>query len=126
MAVTYSVTGTVYRSTNFDRAEFRKFGMTSHPGEDEFSSSMDLSVIPDPPIFPILIPTAAVTTINFLGISVTGGKVTVRLSKDAEVFNNIDLPVQGTLLLSGVELNQVLIIDVVSGKPFVEVWGSGS
>ena len=125
MAVTYSVQATVFRSTNFDRETFRKLGLTSERAEDEFASSVDLSKIPLP-TFPILIPTAAATTINFVGIVVTGGMVTIRLTTGNLNFNNIDLPLQGTLLMSGVELSQIVILGVVSGKPYVEVFGSGS
>ena len=124
--ITYSVSATVTRATQFNRTDFRKIGMTSGPvANKEFSGSVDLSVTPLPQL-PILIVTTDMDTINFLGLQVTGGEVLIRLSHDGQVYNNIDLPVSGTLLMSGIQLKQVYVLGVISGAPFVEVFGMGS
>lgn len=123
--ITYSVTATVNRSTQFGRTEFRKIGMTSgSEASKEFSQSIDLTVTPLP-TFPLLINTVNITSIKFLGIQVTGGTALIRLTQSEQVYNNIDLPISGTLLLSGCDLSQVVVLGTPSGQCFIEIFGMG-
>ena len=122
--VTYSVTATVTRSTQFGRAEFRKVGMNSGEANKEFAAAVDLTVNPLP-TFPILINTPNISRVKFLGIQVTGGTALVRLSQSEQVYNNIDLPISGTLLLSGCDLSQIVVLGTPSGQCFIEFFGMG-
>ena len=122
--ITYSVTATVTRATQFDRNEFRKIGLTSGDASKEFSASVDLSVSPLP-TFPILIATPNISTIKFLVIQVSGGEALIRLTHSSQVYNNIDLPVSGTVILSGIELSQVCVLGTPSGLCFIEAFGMG-
>jgi hypothetical protein len=123
--ITYSVSATVTRATAFNRTEFRKMGMSSGEASREFSASVDLTVTPLP-TFPILINTADITHIRFLGIQVTGGTALIRLSQSEQVYNNIDLPIEGSMLLSGCDLSQVVVLGTPSGQCFIEFFGMGN
>lgn len=122
--VTYTLSGTIYRSTQFNRDEFRRVGLTSGAGKKEFSGSVDLTKTPLPQ-FPILINTPDVTQINFLVVQVTGGTVKVRLSQANQLYNNIDLNLSGTIIMSGIDLAQVTILSLEEGSAYVEVFGMG-
>jgi len=123
--VTYSVTATVTRATQFGRTEFRKVGMTSGDAEKEFSASVDLTVDPLP-TFPILVLTPNIEEINFLCIQVTGGEATIRLSQSNQYYNNIDLKISGTALLSGISLQQITVMGTSTGTCYIEVFGMGN
>lgn len=122
--ITYSVKATVTRASRYNRTEFRTIGMNSGEAEKEFSASVDLTTTPLP-TFPILINTPNISRIKFLGIQVTGGTALIRLSQSEQIYNNIDLPLEGTLLLSGCDLSQVVILGTPSGQCFIEVFGMG-
>jgi hypothetical protein len=123
--VTYAVTATVTRSTQFGRNEFRKIGMTSGGAEKEFSAGVDLTVDPLP-TFPILVLTPNITEINFLCIQVTGGEATIRLSQSNQFYNNIDLKISGTALLSGISLQQITVMGTPTGTCYIEIFGMGN
>lgn len=123
--VTYSVTATVTRSTQFGRNEFRRIGMTSGDAEKEFAAAVDLTVTPLP-TFPILVLTPNIEEINFLCIQVTGGnEAIIRLSQSNQYYNNIDLKVSGTVIMSGVSLQQVTVMGC-SDSCYIEVFGMGN
>lgn len=125
MSVTYSVSATLTRATQFDRNVFRTMGLTSGSATKEFSATADLTTIPLP-TFPILVNTPDVTQINFLVIQVTGGTATVRLTQSNNLYNNIDLNLSGTTIMSGIELTQVTIIGTPTGSAYVELFGMGT
>lgn len=122
MGVAYSVAATVFRSTNFDREVFRSLGTSSVGARDEFTTSVNLAD-ENPPTLPLDIATSGIDVITFVVISVTGGKITLTLKKDA---NELDMEVQGLIILSGSDITGISIKDVVSGSPFVEIFGMGA
>lgn len=123
--VTYAVTATVTRSTQFGRNEARKIGMTSGDANKEFAATVDLTVNPLP-TFPILVLTPNITEINFVCIQVTGGEATIRLSQSNQYYNNIDLNISGTALLSGINLQQITVMGTSTGYAYIEVFGMGN
>lgn len=128
MSVAISGTAAIYRSSNYDRFELRKIGLSG--GSDaleEFASSLDFSDLTNLPNLPISIVTPGITSIKFLVIIVTGGTATVRLTTSANAgLNSIDLPItSGTLILTGCDLTSVVLIST-QNKCYVEVYGSGS
>ena len=126
MGVTYSLSGTITRATQFDRKDFRRIAMTSGmTATKEFSASFDLTV-PELPLFPLLVVTPDISSIKFLCVQVTGGIATIRLQHDSQQFNNIDLPVSGTLVMSGIDLKQVYVLGTPSGSCYIEVFGMGT
>ena len=125
MSVTYSVSATVTRATQFDRSEYRKFGLTSGTATKEFSATVDLTVVPLPQ-FPILINTPNVTSIQFVVIQVTGGTALVRLTQSNDLYNNIDLNLSGTAILSGITLSQITVLNTPTGSCYIEVFGVGA
>lgn len=119
MAVSYSVSATVNRSTIFSTNQIRILGLNSYTATNEFSQSIDLTGIL--PAFPIIINTGC-TTIKFLIIVITGGSVTLRLTKGG---SDLDLVAEGTLILSGVDLTNLSIRGTPSGSCYVEFLGMG-
>ena len=124
MSVTYSVSATITRATQFDRNVLRTLGMNSGDATKEFAGVADLTTIPLPS-FPILINTPDVTKINFLVIVVTGGTATIRLTQSNNLYNNIDLQLSGTTIMSGIELSRVTVMGTSTGYCYVEVFGMG-
>jgi hypothetical protein len=122
MGVAYSIQATVFRSTNFDREVFRSLGTSSVGARDEFCTSVNLTDA-DPPSLPLDIATPGMTSISFLVVSVTGGKITLTLAKGNNTF---DMEIQGLMILSGSDITGITITDIVSGNPFVEVFGMGA
>lgn len=120
----YSVAATVFRATTKDRKEFRKLGMTSGDATKEFAATFDLTTLPLP-TFPLVIPTPNITQITFLVIQATGGTATVRIAKSSFPFQTIDIDVKGTVLLSGVSLQSVLMLGSPTNGVYVEIWGMG-
>jgi hypothetical protein len=125
MSVTYSVSATLTRATQFDRNVFRTMGLTSGSATKEFSATADLTTIPLP-TFPILVNTPDVTQINFLVIQVTGGTAKIRLTQANQTYNNIDLNLSGTTIMSGIELTQVTILGTPTGQCYIECFGMGN
>ncbi len=126
MSVTYSMSATILRATQFDRNVLRTIGLTSGPtASKEFAGTVDLTVLPLP-TFPILINTPNVTQINFLVIEVTGGTAVIRLTQSNNLYNNIDLNLSGTTIMSGIELTQITVLGTPTGSCFIEVFGLGS
>lgn len=125
MAVTYSVSATITRATQFDRNVFRTIGLTSGDARKEFSATVDLTTDPLPQ-FPILVNTPDVTKIRFVVIQVTGGTALVRLTQSNNLYNNIDLSLSGTTIMSGVELTQITILNTPTGSCFIEIFGMGN
>lgn len=125
MAVVYSVSASINRATEFGKTLFRQIGMNSGSATKEFAQTIDLRVTPLP-LFPILIVTSDITSVKFLYIQVTGGTATIRLTKNASIYNNIDLDVAGTLLLSGVSLSQITILGTPTESCYIEICGSGT
>jgi hypothetical protein len=124
MSVTYSVTATITRATQFGRNVARTIGMTSGEANKEFAAAVDLTVDPLP-TFPILVLTPNIDQINFLCIQVTGGEAKIRLSQSNEFYNNIDLLISGTAILSGISLQQIIVLGTPSGSCYIEVFGMG-
>ena len=125
MSVTYSMSATITRATQFDRNVFRTIGLTSGDATKEFSATADLTTIPLP-TFPILLNTPDVTTIKFLVIQVTGGTATIRLTQSNNLYNNIDLRLSGTTIMSGIEITQVTILGTPTGEGYIEIFGMGN
>lgn len=124
MSVTYSVSATITRATQFGRNIVRPIGMTSGDATKEFGDSVDLTTSPLP-TFPILVLTPNITEINFLFIQVTGGTATIRLSQSNQFYNNIDLNISGTAVLSGLNLQQIVVIGTPTGSCYIEIFGMG-
>ena len=149
MGVTYSVQSTVFRATNFDRNLFRSLATSSFGATDEFCTSVDLSDT-NPPTLPLTISTPGINTISFLVMSITGGMVNIGLqgvgggysgfsgySGDSGysggysgysgyVESHLDVNAQGLIIMSGANLTGLTINAIVSGSPFVEIFGMGS
>lgn len=122
MAVTYSLQGTVFRSTNFDRETFRNLATSSGTSRDEFMCSVDLTDS-TPPTLPLDIATPGITAISFLVVIVQGGQITLTVKKG---LNTLDFNIQGLFVLSGADITGITIKALVSGSPFVEVFGMGA
>lgn len=124
MSVTLSVSATITRATQFDRNVLRTLGMNSGDASKEFAGVADLTTIPLP-TFPILINTPDITKIKFLVIVVTGGTATIRLTQSNDMYNNIDLQLSGTTIMSGIELSRVTVMGTQTGYAYVELFGMG-
>lgn len=124
MATTFSVSGTLLRSNNFTRNIYRSLSMNSGAANKTFESSLDLSVSPAP-VLPLQIPTVGITTINFLYIEVIGGSAVIRLSKTGDTPQDIDITVAGTVLLSGVDLNEIYVQETPTEGCYVNIIGTG-
>jgi hypothetical protein len=125
MSVTYSATATIFRSTLFGRNAFRQLAFTSKEATKEFAATVDLTTTPLP-TFPILIAAPDITSIQFVGIQVTGGTALIRLTHSNTLYNNIDIPMSGTVIMSGVDLKQITVLGTPSGSAYVEVFGMGT
>jgi hypothetical protein len=125
MSVSYSAIASLFRSTNKDKMEIKKLAFRSD-GKEEFASSIDFSDAADVPNLPMAVVSPNITTIRFLCVTVTGGgTVTLRLISGNSVGMFIDVNVtDGNLLLSGIELTNVIVI-AVSGLGFCSIMGSG-
>lgn len=113
MSVVYNVTANVTRSTAFGRDVFRgPIGLTSGTATKEFGQTIDLTKNPLP-LFPILVVSSNITSVQFLMIQVTGGGIAkIRLTKDAPIYNTLDLDISGTLIMSGVNIQQITVLGV--------------
>lgn len=125
MSISYSAAASLYRSTNKDRMEIRKLGFRSD-GKEEFSAAIDFSDATTTPNFPLSVVSPNIEKIKFLGmVSTGGGTITVRLISGNNVGKFIDIPLcNGSMLLSGTELTNVLVIST-EGLGYFECWGSG-
>ena len=125
MSVSYSAVASLYRSTNKDRMESRKLAFRSD-GKEEFSSAIDFSSATDVPNLPMAVVSPNITTIKFLGMCCTGGGTAkVRLISGNAIGQFIDIDVtNGSVLMSGIELTNVIVIGV-EGLGYLECWGSG-
>jgi len=118
--VSYSVSATLTRATNFESVQIRKLGMNSAGCTQEFSQSIDLTGTL--PSFPITINTGC-TIIKFLSLIVTGGSATIRLTKGG---NYLDVVCEGTMLLSGLDLTGLSLRATPTGTCYIEVLGAGA
>lgn len=125
MSVTYSAAATVFRSTIFGRNAIRQLAFTSKDATKEFAAAVDLTTTPLP-TFPILIAAPDITSIQFLGIQVTGGTALIRLTHNDVLYNNLDLPLSGTVIMSGIDLKQITVLGTPSGAAYIEFFGMGS
>jgi len=95
-------------------------GLNSAGCTKEFSQSVDLtSTLPS---FPVTVNTGC-TTIKFLIAIITGGSVTLRLTKGG---SDLDLVASGTLILSGVDLTALSIRSTPTGTAYCEFLGMGA
>lgn len=123
--VSMSVVATVTRATSFAKDKLRELGLTSGTASKEFGAAIDLTD-PVPPSLPIAVNTPDLNKIEFYIIQVTSGTIVLREVSGSNHANYIDKEVSGTIIASGQNIYQLLVVGILEGTPFVEILGMGS